>query len=555
MERNISDLQSTKFDLAIIGGGITGAFLALDAALRGMSVALVEKGDFGAATSSASSKLLHGGIRYLQQGKFHKVRESAFERAYFQSLAPHLTRYVPFIIPTYKGILKGKALLTSGMMTYEALCLGQNGSIKATGKKVPGWRFVSSDEIRNFVPGLQADGITGGVLFHESHMYSSERMTLAVLDTAARHGAVLANQMRAESFLVEGKRISGIRARDLWGGTEIEVRASTVINAAGPWIPLLNSGAGQGHVTGVVTGFSKGAHIVTRSLTNGHALALPTRKKNQGAINRGGRHVFIIPWRDHSLIGTTYGPYKGNLDEVGPQESDVKDLVEDINSALGDEILKRGDVRYAFAGLYPLIEDHINPNIYQGTGKYQVVDHQQKDGLEGLVSVFGAKFITARRLAEKALDVIVRKSSNSYRKCQTRKISLAAGEISDPEAYRRDKTVQYASLVPAEVVGHLITNYGTGIDRLLAMVQKNPKLKECLSPQHGVLAAEVIHAVEFEMALHLEDVIFRRTGLGTLGNPGEVVLSRCADLMSDVLGWGQEAREIELRRTMERFLV
>jgi len=553
MKRNISDLKSEKFDLVIIGGGISGAFLALDAILRGLSVALVEKSDFGAATSSASSKLLHGGIRYLQQGKFSKVRESAFERVYYQTLAPHLTNYIPFVIPTYKDMLRSKAFLKAGMLIYDLLCTGQNFHIRDPSKKVPKGHTISADEINEIFPALNPEGITGGALFYESHMHNSERMTLAVLDTAASHGAAIANYMRMESFCMDGKQITGIRARDLIADSEVEIRASVVVNAAGPWIPDLNSVIGHKCNTRIVTGFSKGAHIVTRSLTKGHAIALATRKKNQALINRGGRHVFIIPWRNHSLIGTTYGAYDGELDDVCATMNDVAELIEDVNPALDSDILKQSDVLYTFAGIYPLIEDKLNPQVYQGTGSYQIVDHQLEDGLSGLVSVFGAKYTTARILAEKSLDLIARKFSKSLRACQTRNLSLDSGDIHDLEAFRRSKKIQYAPLISNDAIDHLITNYGTTVDRLVNLVRDSSENNDYLSSRHHVLIAEVIYAVKNEMACCLDDVIFRRTGIGTLGNPGLDVLTRCAELMGDMLGWDEDMWSNEVHRALNKF--
>ena len=211
MIRDTPSLASTEFDVLVVGGGITGAFVALDAAARGLTVGLVEKGDFGEATSAASSKLLHGGIRYLQQGQPRKVRESALERIRFQNLAPHLCRYVPFVVPAYRGWQKGRALLRCAMVAYNALCLGQNRHLRVPGRRVPRGRSISKQEIAQLLPGVLSEGITGGVLFYESHMHNSERMTLAVLETAASRGAALANYVQAQSLLSDGRRVSGVR--------------------------------------------------------------------------------------------------------------------------------------------------------------------------------------------------------------------------------------------------------------------------------------------------------------------------------------------------------
>lgn len=555
LQRDLQDLTSNRFDVVVIGGGITGAFLALEIASLGLSVALIEKGDFGAATSSASSKLLHGGIRYLQQGLLHKVRESAFERVRFQNLAPHLCCYVPFIVPAYRGLRKSKALLRAGMYVYEAICLGQNRQLRDRSRYVPRSRSISRDEMRALLPNFPHDHVTGGIVLYESHMYSSERMTLAVLESAAGHGAVLANYVRAESLLNGGKRVFGVRAVNVMDGTHLEIRASLVVNASGPWIPHFNKAAMNRRLNRVVTTHFKGAHIVTRPLTAGHAIVLPTQRGNQGMIGRGGRHIFVIPWREHSLIGTTYGPFNGDLDDVRTSEDDIAALIEDVNGAFGAPILDRSDVLYAYAGLYPLVADVVNPLVYQGTGKYQIVDHSRADGVEGMVSVFGAKFTTARLLAERAMTVIACKLKRNLGKCQTRETALVAGAVGNLEDYRKAKKREYGHRLPEVIIDHLITNYGANLDRVVRLVNSDPALGRRVVPQQNVIVAEIRHAVEHEMAMHLEDFVFRRTGLGTLGNPGREVLVRCADMMGNLLGWDYKAREAEIERTLARFTV
>jgi len=565
MKRSLEKLESSHFDLVIIGGGITGACLAHDAVLRGLSVALIEKNDFGAATSSASSKLLHGGIRYLQQGRFNKVRESALERVYFQTIAPHLTRYIPFIVPTHKAIKKSKLLMTAGMMAYQATCLGQDRYISDVGKRVPRWRYVSKPEIAELIPGYAPIDLTGGVLFYESHMHSSERMTLAFLETAANGGAVIANYVQAQAFIKNKQKVVGLQATDTLTGKALEIRGKVVVNAAGPWIPGFNEKSDQKASRGLVTGYSKGAHIITKPLTKGHAIALATQKQNQSIINRGGRHVFIIPWRGHSLIGTTYGAYEGNLDEVAPDENDIAELVADINAAIGNDVLSRSDVRHSYAGLYPLIDDDIDPKVYQGTGNYQVVDHLQKEGIDGLVTVFGAKFTTARLLAERALNMIVTKFDQSFDVCKTQETPLSMAKIEQLKNYKQAKIKAYQHQFSEETVDHLITNYGTAVDKISSLATQNPAWAEPLLSDElsdglndglshlKTIQAEVIYAVREEMACHLDDVVFRRTGLGTLGHPGVAALTRCADLMALELGWNEQAREAQLTRTLSRF--
>lgn len=553
MKRQLAEFEHHPFDIVIVGAGITGACLAFDAASRGLSTALIDKGDFGAATSAASSKLLHGGLRYLQQLRLGKLRESAFERVYFQNLAPHLTRYVPFVVPTYRNLAQGRMVLAGGMLAYRTLCLGQNRQVRDASKRVPSGRRLSVEQVRDFIPGIGTAGLTGGRLFYESHMHSSERMTLAFVDGAARHGAEVANYVAAERFVIEHERVVGVGAVDVLSGRQFEVRGSVVVNAAGPWIGALSDELGGRVTTGIVTGFSRGTHIVTRPLTGDHAVALPTQRKNQSVISRGGRHVFIIPWRGKSLIGTTYEPHDGDLDNVNPSASEVQGLVDEINAALGPGTLENDDVLHSFSGLYPLVDEDLDPDTYQGTGDYQVVDHQTADGLGGLFSVFGAKYTTARRLAERALDRITEKLGGEFGACRTRRMALPAGDIGGLDSFRRECERGYREVLSGPQVDHLIGRYGTDISGVVDLLRRRPELGEPLAPERGTLEVEAVWAVRHEMAAHLEDFVFRRTGLGTLGSPGQPALVRAAQLMASELGWDEVRQGLEIERVRSRF--
>ncbi len=553
MIRSPKKLSNEIFDIAIIGGGITGACLAADASLRGLSVALIEKNDFGAKTSAASSKLLHGGIRYLQQGQLSKVRESALERTYFQRLAPHLTHYIPFVVPTFKEFKKSKLFMTAGMLAYQALCTGQNRLIEDPSKQVPSWKYVSSEELTQNISDFQQGGTTGGVLFYESHMISSERMTLAFLETAAEHGATIGNYIEAQSFLHSGQKIIGVYCADLIAKKNFELRAKIIVNAAGPWIPLLNETMPTKNLDKIVTGFSKGAHIVTTKITESHAIALTTSKKHEGLLNRGGRHVFIIPWRNHSLIGTTYDAYHDNLNDVRPTEENINDLITDINSAFGCEKLTRDAVKYAYAGIYPLITDKINPNKYQGTGEYQIIDHKNSEGFQGLYSVFGAKYTTARLLAEKALNIITKDLDKPIKPCATRNTQLTTGNINNIIEYRLKKKQEYATIASSDTIDHLVTYYGTAIDQIMEIAKTSTELaKPVMNNQHSIIA-EIIFTIRNEMVFHLDDFIFRRTGIGTLGNPGDKVLSNCASIMADEFGWDEQRTQTEINNVKKYY--
>ena len=356
MRRDLAAFHDSTFDVVIVGGGISGACLAHDATLRGLTVALLERGDFGGATSAASSKLLHGGIRYLQQARVDKVRESARERAHFQRIAPHLTRWVPFLVPTHRGVARGRLLLQCGMRLYDLLSRPANDLIRDPAKQVPQGPFYDRPALAQRAPELAArPDVTGAQVLYESHLHSTERMTLAFVKSAARQGAVVANYAAVEGVLraAGAGRVCGVAATDVLTGQSFEVKARIVANAAGPWLPGLNDSLQIGRLHRPITGFSKGVHIVTRQIMQPFAVAVPTTRRSGALLDRGGRHVFAIPWRGHSLIGTSDRPYTGPLDIVGPTEEDVADLLTDIGTALPGAAMARRDVVHAFAGLYP----------------------------------------------------------------------------------------------------------------------------------------------------------------------------------------------------------
>jgi glycerol-3-phosphate dehydrogenase len=555
MKRDIETLKSTSYDLVIIGGGITGACLAHDAALRGFSVALVEKNDFGMSTSSASSKLLHGGIRYLQKLQFGKVRESARERTFFQVIAPHIVTTIPFIIPTVKGsVMKGKAALLAGMNVYRLICSGLNGLISDPARKVPFGRLFSRDATLQMVPMLASiDGLSGAHTLFETHMHNSERMTLAFVKSAVDNGARAANHVEVKTFVSDGGRISGVECVDLLSGQEFQLSAALIVNAAGPFLPGINAQIDSLKLFRQTTGFSKGVHIVVRPLEETYALALSSGKKTEGLVTRGGRHIFMIPWRSRTLIGTTNVPFDGDLDSVRVTRRDIVDFLKDINAIATGISLTEHDIDYAFAGLYPLVSDEIKADTYQGTGDYQVVDHSSQGGPEGIMSVMGAKYTTARAIAEQAIDLAAEKLSAGHIPCRTASQQLLEGRIEAIIPFISRKQVQYGDILDPGTVHDLIVSHGSEIDNVVGYCRSRPGYLEKFTDQRETLVGEAAYAVEHEMAATLDDVVFARTGLGTIGHPGKAVLEQVCDVIGPLLGWDEQQRQRQIEAVERRY--
>lgn len=553
MRRDTKRLAQGTYDVVIIGGGISGACTAWDAALRGLSVALIDKGDFGQATSAASSKVIHGGIRYLQYADFRQLRRSMAERATFSKIAPHLLHPVPFLIPTYGHLLRGKEILTSFMALYHLLTVDRNRGVKDPSRHIPGFRVLSRDAMMKREPGLPRRGLTGGVVYHDWHMESSERMTLSFILSAATAGAEVANYLAAIGFLKDGDRIHGIKVKDTLNGEEFEVRGRIVVNAAGPWVDRVLesiSARREPHRFGL----GKGIHIVTRPITKGNALVLTTQSRSVDAlVSRGGRHFFVIPWRGHSLIGTTYSYFSDHPDTLRVDEQDISDFIDEINEVYPAGNLSREDVVYHYGGLYLVDGYGLKNNGYQSIQRSQVRDHEDAEGISGLISAIGAKYTTGRRLAQDIVDLIFEKLGRDSPEHRTGITPIYGGKIDDFERFLARETRKRPFGLDEEIVRHLIRNYGSAYLDVLEYLDQDSSWGERTASSRPVIRAEIVHAVRHEMALRLSDVIFRRTGLGTLGNPGDACLSQCAGIMANELGWDASTTQQELEHALSRF--
>ena len=545
MKRQPESLARDHFDVLVVGGGITGAFIAWDAALRGLRTALIEKGDFGGATSAASSKLLHGGVRYLQQAQLHKVRESAMERAHLQHIAPHHSHYVPFLVPAYRSLAKSRLALNVAMAAYEALCIGEKRIIGNAEKLPPSFQRLSRAEVLESAPYLDKPSLTGAVVLFESHMHSSERMTLSIIKSAAARGAEVCNYLRADSFLREGGAVTGVHATDLDSGGSLDIGARVTINAAGPWIPLLQD---RDQKRSTTTGYARGAHLVLEGFALSHAVALPTGKGAQSVVDRGGRHVFLIPWRNRALVGTSYASYSGNLDELRVEPEDVHELLDAVNDAAPGLRLDESHIAHSFCGLYPLQAQDIRTGVYQGTGEYLVIDHATHGEARGLITALGAKYTTARKVAELAVNAAQRHLGGTPAPAGTRGQRCVGGDIGDIRALTRSVAAATGDQDCAE---HLVQSHGTDALRIAGRVAAGAATP--LSANQPVTLAEIDHILEEEMVQHLDDVVFRRTGLGTVGHPGVACLEAIAARMSGRFGWSDARREREIRSVASRF--
>lgn len=544
--RDLSKTTAQEFDALIVGGGVTGAWLALHCAQQGYKTALIERGDYASATSSASSKLLHGGIRYLQQLHFGKVRESAMERAEYVYAAPHLSQPVPFAVPTYTDFKRSKLFLKCGMIAYSLLCTGENRLMNQPEQKLPAAGSISRAAL-NEICDLSHIDHTGAVVYYERHMHDSERMVLAIIQTARKFGAQTINYVSATGLLGDDSVVTGVTARDELTGATFDISAKLVVNAAGPWIDSLNSKLRNAQQAPRISGFAIGSHIITRKISD-YAIALATKHQSDAKIDRGGRHIFLIPWRGHTLIGTSYDEVSSPEGDLSIQPEHVDALLADVNSALPSVGLTRADIVSGYSGLYPLQTDAIKSKVYQGTGEYRIIDHAETNNVSGLVTALGAKFTTGRKISALTMPLIAKTLGGTVALKRTK---LQGGDYKSYSRFLEAKMTQYKDLYSPDTIRHITTLYGTQIDDFFASIADQPALQAPLCAGQPDLAGQVAWAVDHEQALTLDDMLYRRTSLGLLGiTPTEV--ESVADLMADRLGWPAEERQRQVSASLAR---
>lgn len=538
--RSLSRLSQRTYDLVILGGGVTGACVARDAALRGLRVALVEKQDFGGATSGASSKLIHGGLRYLKNYEFGLVRESLRERRLWSLHAPHLVYPLPMLMPVYEDAVEiTRVKLGAALTLYDLLGFDRN-ALPDRDQHLPRHKMLAPSEVLALQPGLSVEGMVGGGLFYDCQMFSPERLELECLLSARSAGAEIVNYARAVGFVREGARVVGVTVEGRLPGEQgqVELRGGLVVNATGPWADLLLGTLGQQQATHLLR--SKGIHVITRRLTGDTALMMPA----------GPGHFFLLPWRGHTLIGTTDEAYEGDPDAFRVTERDIAGLLETVNTYYPAAALRREDVLHSYGGLRPLVDDEGTKSSYTASRRAEVCDHAKTDKIEGLVSAIGGKWTTSRSLAEKVVDLCLRKLGRAAGPCRTRTTPLPGGAIGNFKRFVGDLRARHPA---GEVVENLARNYGARASEVLALAAANPTLAQPLRPGLPEIGAQVIHAARSEWAVELSDVVLRRTGLGQLGDPGLRALETAARLLGGERGWDRAEQIRQIDRVLDRY--
>ncbi len=528
-------------DVLVVGGGITGVGIANDAATRGLSTGVIEQRDLASGTSSRSSKLVHGGLRYLEMLDFRLVREALQERGLqLTRLAPHLVRPVSFLYPLHRTL--ERPYVGAGLALYDAMAMFGKYEMG-----VPKHRHLFRKQVARMAPDLRTEELTGAIRYYDCQV-DDARLVLAIARTAASYGARIATRTRVTGFLREGGRVIGVRATDLESGREFEVRARVVINAAGVWTDDIQdmAAAGQLHVRA-----SKGVHLV---------VPRDRIRSECGLITRTETSVlFVIPWGEHWIIGTTDTPW--DLDKAHPAASraDIDYLLEHVNRILRDP-LDHDDVEGVYAGLRPLLSGETEPTSRISR------EHTVSVPAPGLVLVAGGKLTTWRVMAKDAIDAVVdllEETQAPVRTCITDRVPLSGAAGFEARQNQRVMLSRTSGLSLAQI-DHLLGRHGGLVDELLALIAERPALAEPLPGAEIYLSAEVVHAVSHEGARHLDDVLTRRTRISIETFDRGIFAARpAAELMAGALGWDDVRvdeevdhylRRVEAERQSQRML-
>ncbi len=524
----IWDLTSRRLDVLVIGGGATGAGIAREAALRGLTVALVDRYDFAWGTSSRSTRLIHGGLRYLEQRAWKLVKESLQERQILLRIAPHLVRPLAFLFPVFRTDRVGRWKLELGLTAYDLLALRGN---------VRRHRSLSKRAVLDQEPLLRERGLVGGSVYWDAQC-DDARLTLATVQSAARSGALVANYTCVTALDFDHNRVSGAILEDQLTGAQGTAHARLVVNATGPWTDGVRRF--ENPKVRPMIAPTRGAHVMVSRARIGHRHAITFLSPIDGRV------MFVLPWGDRSYIGTTDTDDLGAPDTVAPTEDDILYLLRSVNAIFPEARLGPEDVSLSWAGLRPLLVQNGTRAPSERSREYAI-----DVGAKGLMTVTGGKLTTYRRVAVEVVDRIAQRLGAGS--SQTDPTTTRSATEPLPGGQSRDVKDLFARGVrrgfPEPVVAHLVGQYGAEATTVYDLIEEWPELREPVHPQHAAVGAQVVHAVRQEYARRLDDVMFRRLSLAhETPDGGLQAAGAVAGLMGRELGWDEGRRRGEVDR-------
>lgn len=548
MQRDLKRLAEETFDLCILGGGINGLATAYDAAQRGLKVALVEQGDFGGETSAGSLKILHGGLRYLQHLDFSRMTESIRERNALMRMAPHLVKPLGFIVPTTPGFMTGKAAMKTAMVANDLIGWKRNRGIRDREQVLPAGKIISARDLRDLTSDMPMKDTTGAAQFYDAVMRNSDRFTLSFALSASENHAVLANRVRGIRVVVENDLIQGLEVEDLEEGGAFEIKAKQYAAMTGPWrdlLPeLLQPQPGSGKVVK-----NAGLQLLTRrGICSSSGVAIPGGEVDAEAkLKRGGRHYFSLPWQGFFLWGTQDKIYKGAPEDWCIREEDILNFIGEINESLPGFHLRREEVLFAFGGLR-MMDAESRKGGSRVSRRYAVNDHQKDLKIRNLISMDGIKYTACRIMAEKATDLICQKLDLNY-VSNTSQTCLAGGDYETRPILEAEIRAAVPGAWSDQTIKLIAECYGSDWYKVWGENTSIQVLPDGVTPEYFIQ-----HAIENEMALHLEDVLLRRCPLGTFGEPSAAMIERVASIMAEALDWQSDKKEAEIAHFRQNYV-
>ncbi len=519
------ELTSAPFDVIVVGAGINGVGIAQDAALRGLRVALLEQDDLCSGVSAWSGRLVHGGLRYLEQYDFGLVHESLSERERLFRLAPHLVKPVPLMVPIYSHNRRPGWMVELGMVTYDALSLR---------KTPPTHRFLTTARTRRRFGGASTDGLSGSVVFYDGQVEAAERLCVELAVDAQAAGAVIATKMRVDAPLIEDSQVVGVRATDRLTGEQLEVRAPLVYNVAGAAIDRLLVGAGIPPQPRL-NGGTKGSHLIVDKFPGAPSDVIYYESRLDGRL------VLIIPWCGRYMIGTTDIRFDEDPDDARCDIGEVDYLLGEVNALIPEAGLTLDDVLYTFSGVRPL--PYVPDKAESSVPRSHVLHDHASTGLPGLVTVVGGKLTTYRQLAEDAVDDAFKRLGRPAPACQTRKRRYIGAQFVDVPTVKAALKAR-TGLADAQVK-RLVDLYGSRAFRVWQLTEQQPDLRKTIHPS-GVMAAELIFAVDEDLARSLTDVFARRVLLAFEPGHGLESVEEASAVLAAHLGWDDDTVKAQI---------
>lgn len=539
MTRGVDILDQNKIlDTVIIGGGISGAAIVYELALKGISVALFEKSDYGNATSGATSKLIHGGLRYLKNMEFGLVRESLRERRILADIASNFVHPLAFLIPNKKGNLLTRAMLKSGMILYDGLGFDKKDT-KDKGKALSNHSVTSISSIINEEPILETSKYDVATIFYDYQNFSPERLTLSFINSAQKKGAYTSNYTQVKNISKTENGLLKVTILDIIKGEEKDFFCKSLVNATGTWVDEvidIFSHKKNNHKLKR----SEGIHVVVDKIVNNHVISFQTKE---------GRHFMIMPWRDKTLIGTTDFEYAGSADNYKVTKQSLDEIIENVNDFFGSKKMTYSNILYSYGGLRPLIDDE--NNSYNASRKHEIINHSKTENIP-IITVEGGKYTTSRNLAVDVSIKIEKLLGLQHTESHSEKYSLIGSEISNFDKFESKLLSKYSNDFKNSTISYIAKSYGTIADDIFKLALNNTNLKEELTSD-GEILAEIEYAIENESVFTLEDVLFRRTGICQIGKPSNDTLNKIATMMQKKFSWDSNRKQKEINNILSKY--